>query len=435
MKKQYQKMIAAVCLCLIFTKSKAQEIASFKISPELSKQVVVKHNLDDVKIYNIVSKDVDHYPYVEGQVPTNEYQILSEHLKKYTPSIDEYNAGMEHAKNIRNDVQSILSNIDEFLVSNDKYDVKEQFLIDAQALADKNKIIIEILDHRILSRRNEYGEPIDKIVIRLYEKGKRSSKDVVRNFRTSISNIRITEPVIGQQFYEQYQQLSDELTKTPKTQTGWVLSDKLVKKSVYVIEEMPIDLNTLSGEFKMLSEEYSLITEEVSGKFAKNELITKSNEHYNKNIEFNGHSVIKKANTNALYYVTSDDFIFQLQHIQEVSNYQNIGNTAEYKAWKTKYVTTLQSCSVNINACKAIITKHTYKNMLGEKMYDSGDFSKQEKISFNRNLDSLNAKITQLRDLEYKNEFINYYNNNATTAEATRSYSVSSYYNNTNRAY
>ncbi|MEP6804653.1 MAG: hypothetical protein ABI892_09025, partial [Flavobacterium sp.] len=137
---------------------------------------------------------------------------------------------------------------------------------------------------------------------------------------------------------------------------------------------------------------------------------------------------------NQLFYVMSNRFIGQLEVEIDHANFKNMGNSAEYKTWKTKYLTLLQSAQTNVNTCNAIIRKHTYLNRIGQKRYDSEKFSKQEKLTFNKNLDSLSEKLKTIGDLEDKRDFLAYYNDKVSTVEATKSYSLSSFYNSTNRS-
>lgn len=152
------------------------------------------------------------------------------------------------------------------------------------------------------------------------------------------------------------------------------------KSIIYVMEENPIDLDLLSGDFIKLPDNYMLSNEGIPNRFVKNELFT-------------------------------------------------------YKTWKTKYLALLQSAQTNVNTCNAIIKKHTYLNRFGQKRYDSEKFTKQEKLTFNKNLDSLNEKLKKIGDLEDERNFLSYYNNKVSTVEATKSYSLSSFYNSTSRSY
>lgn len=428
--KSIVKDFAKICYVLLFlisTKTLSQESQSFTITPELSKQIVEKYNLEEFKIYTVVSKEVEYYPYVDGEILTEDYKRGLKGLEIYKPGFDEYNNALKFSTEKKEAIKAISQNIDAFLSSDEKYEIKEKLLIDSQRFVDK-------YDIKVTLRSSNINSSVRERSIQLYESGKKTNKNDLNIFKEEIQKIIVQKPYETNE-HRWYLELQDELSKTQKTETGRALSDKLSKKSVYVIENVPLNINILSGEFIELPEEYSLIQEDAIGKFAKNELITKSNEHYNHRDEFSGFQIIKKSGTNEMYYIMSGMFTLGLRKMSESAKYQNIGNTAEYKAWKTKYVGLLQSAQINVNACNAIISKHTYLNRIGQKRYDSDTFTKQEKMSFNKNLDLLNDKLNQIGVLDDNGDFLQYYNDKASDQEALKSYTLSSYYSTTNRAY
>lgn len=125
----------------------------------------------------------------------------------------------------------------------------------------------------------------------------------------------------------------------------------------------------------------------------------------------------------------------RLKFEEEKKKYENIGNSLEYKKWKTKYLNLMQSALVNVNTCNSIIKKHTYLNRLHEKKYNSDSFTKQEKILFNKNLDLLENKIKQISELEENRDLYLYFIDNGTIRETTGAYNLSYYLNTTNRCY
>lgn len=236
-------------------------------------------------------------------------------------------------------------------------------------------------------------------------------------------------PELSKQIIEKYQ--VEPFKIFPVT-----IEDVENKSITYVMAKNPVDLNVLSGDFIKLPDYYILINKEVEDKFVNNELITEKHENFSiLKGDFDRFSIIKNSNTNQLFYVMSNRFIGQLEVEIDHANFKNMGNSAEYKTWKTKYLTLLQSAQTNVNTCNAIIKKHIYLNRLGQKRYDSDKFTKQEKLTFNKSLDSLNEKLKTIGDLEDKRDFLTFYNNKASNEEATKSYTLSSFYNSMSRSY
>ena len=444
MKKHYQKycrhltyVIISTSTFLFTTKTFSQE--KLTITPELSKQIIDKYQVQTFKIYPVVIKEIDYKTYDTTQVLTAEYKRELKKLDQYKPAFDLYNNTLKENEGKKEAIKTILQNIDPFLASDEKHDIKEKLLIDSQTLADRYNIKVIAIDERMklndfIKTSNNNQQTSTKNIL-IYEKGKRSSKNDLKTFQTEIQKIKIKEPEKTND-YRWYLESQKELSTIQKTETGKVLSDKISKKSVYVSGETPVELNVLSGDFIKLPDYYILINNEVEYKFVKNELITEKDDDYSTlRGDFDRFPIIKNSMTNELFYVTSNRFIGQLEIEINRANFQNIGNTAEYKTWRTNYLTLLQSAQTNVNACNVIIKKHTYLNRLGQKRYDSTTFTKQEKTSFNQNLDSLNEKLKKIGDLEDKRDFLAYYNDKASNEEATKSYTLSSFYSSTSRSY
>nr|WP_294927770.1 hypothetical protein [uncultured Flavobacterium sp.] len=446
MKKHYQKYCRHLAYAIISTSSflfttKTFSQETFTITPELSKKVVETYKLESFKIYPVTLQEVDYKTFDTAQVLTTGYKRQQHRLEQYKSAYDEYNNALKANSEKQDAIKIISQNIDTFLSSDEKYEIKEKLLIDSQALADKYGIKVLVDDNRIKlqsilttpdTKNNTATTPQRQILI--YEKDKRANKNDLRTFKFEISHYNIVEPEKTHN-YRMYLEVSKEILQVPKTETGKVLSDKIIKKSVYVIKENPVDISILSGDFIELPEKHSLITNDVAYKFMKNELITQSNEHYNQHEEFIGFPIIKKSGTDELYYIMSNQFILQLTGVVERAKFQNLGNTSEYKMWKSKYLALLQSAQTNVNSCNAIIGKHTYLNRIGQKKYDTNTFTKQEKSSFNQNLDSLNDKLKQIGELENQRDNLSFYNNKASIEESVKSYNLSTYYNTTSRCY
>ncbi|WP_026729481.1 hypothetical protein [Flavobacterium denitrificans] len=252
----------------------------------------------------------------------------------------------------------------------------------------------------------------------------------------SISTFLFTTQVFSQGKLKINPEFSKQIIEKYKVEPFEIFPVKIKetenKPIIYVMEDNHIDIDLLSGDFIKLPDNYMLTTKEIPNRFVKNQLFTEKDEGYeNLGGSFERFPILKKVSTNELFYFMSNRFVGQLEIEFERANFKNLGNTAEYKTWKTNYLTLLQSAQTNVNACNAIIKKHTYLNRLGQKRYDSTTFTKQEKVSFNQNLDSLNEKLKKIGDLEDERDFLNFYNNRVSNVEATKSYALSTFYNST----
>lgn len=256
----------------------------------------------------------------------------------------------------------------------------------------------------------------------------------------SISTFLFTTRTVGQEKLKITPELSKQIIEKYQVEPFKIFSVKIKetenKSMRYLMEENPINVDILSGDFIKLPDNYMLIEKDIEDKFIKNELITEKHENFETlKGYYDRFPILKKLGSNELFYVMSNRYIGQLEIEIDYVNFKNIGNSVEYKTWKINYLALLQSAQTNVNTCNAIIKKHTYLNRLGQKRYDSATFTKQEKVSFNKNLDALNEKLKKIGELEDERDFLDFYNNKISNAEATKSNNIFSFYSNTSRCY
>lgn len=134
------------------------------------------------------------------------------------------------------------------------------------------------------------------------------------------------------------------------------------------------------------------------------------------------------------------DSIAQIESEKERIKYQNIGNTTEYKSWKIKYLAILKSADGNKLIINNIEIKHSFRNRLGNKVWDPKSLNKQEKLTYNNNLDAISKKldaIKNLQEIEGNSSFLNYYENINLDdiIKGDELWNLSSYYNNHEKLY
>lgn len=308
--KSIIKDFAKVCyvlLLLISTKALSQESQSFTITPELTKQIVEKYNLEEFKIYPVAYKEVDYKIYVDGEILTEDYKRGLKRLEIYKPGFDEYNNMIKFNAEKREAIKTISQNIDAFLSSDEKYQIKEKRLIDSQLLADKYDIKVGVYVPSI-------NNSIREASLRLYESGSKTNKNDLKIFKEGIQRIQIRDPYQASD-YSEYLEAQSELSKIQKTETGRVLSDKTLKKLTYMIDEKPVELNTLSGTFTTFEKTYMLAIADDEDNYIKNELID-TRTHYKSNTYTENYPLIKNSDTGELYYFMSRDFLHKFQRSQ-----------------------------------------------------------------------------------------------------------------------
>ena len=431
MKSNFKQM-ARICygLALLFSQTNVFSQEKITITPELLEIVKKSSSISKLQVYPVTSKEVDYYPYVEGQVNTREYNLLLERLKERKPDYDKYRIEVVKDSLYRTDIQTIVSNIDKYLASNEKSEIKANYLIEAQAIANKNKIEVQGNRNSLITQSlNNYGGAFpEKKTYVLHNGKKSSSKGDLEFYKQSIQNMEMRDVNVSYGAKKYIELLNEEKT-IQKTESGQVRSDKKTKRIAYFITEIPLDVNTLIGEFEISTDEYILNYVDVENEHSKNELSVN-------NRDSNRLPILKKSSSGELFYVSAEQFLSIIKGEIRYKKYLTLGTSTEYKAWKAKYQGLQASAQGNVNACKGIIAKHTYRTRLGEKRYETSTFSSQEKATFNKNLDILKQKLNQLNDLtrgDYQ-EYYNYFLDKATIEESSRTYNLSTFYNSTWRA-
>ncbi len=429
--------------CLLFASMTFQSYGQkrIRITPEITNQFIQAHGAESsIEVYRVSYKEIEYQAYGTAQVMTNEYKWALKKLEDYKPDYDLYISEMQLNLDKQQAVKQITLNIDKFLESDENKEIKQQYLIDAQNLADKYKIKVKTYQAdrsiggflKTPRYYNTNNNPEPRTIV-IYDVENKTGKNDLKIYQTEIQKLQFNEPekTYG---YREYVQRLDAIKNIQQTETGQVLSDKMSKRMAYMIDSNPIDVSQLSGDFDKLEDGYKLVLSDIEGLYVKNELINTQPISRTANVT-ERHPVLEKVGANEFYYFMSDNFINQIEHDTEIKQYENTGNTVEYKNWKTKYLTLIQSAQLNVNVCKAIISKHTYLNRFGEKLYDSSTFTKQEKITFNKNLDLLEIKNGQIEELEKNRDLYLYFSDKATTEELAKSYHLSDFYNSTNRCY
>lgn len=107
----------------------------------------------------------------------------------------------------------------------------------------------------------------------------------------------------------------------------------------------------------------------------------------------------------------------------------------KYKQWKVKYEKVISLAQANVDKCEAIIKKHTFKNVFGQKRYNSSDFTESDKKIYNKNLDLLGKNHDEIGDLENEKKYYFYWYDTVSMRKSTSSYRSSSYYNSKSKVY
>lgn len=385
MKNNYQKLVALSCLFLTCTNSISQESNSFTITLELSKEAI--KNVRMLGIFPASYKEIEYRGYDTAQVPTKEYQHVLKTLENYKPDYDTYINQQKSNSEKRKAIEQIVKNIDKFLDSDEKTAVKEQYLTEAQKIADENEIQISttketsLLKHLANKVESKYGNsnPNER-TLRLRNGDKNASKGDIKLYREQIQSIKFEEPQKTYN-YKQYVELLDGSSDMKKTETGKVLSDKISKKSAFVISENSVNIDQFAGTFTEMPKKYMLALSDIEGHFVKNELVSDLQGYNNTGKLTEPFSLIKKEGTEEYYYIVSDTYLSALSGSQDKQELLNMIHKLGYKEYKSSTDRYDENLYIKSKTCEIKLDNQTYQKLKANPNYIANLDTDQAKIS------------------------------------------------------
>lgn len=116
---------------------------------------------------------------------------------------------------------------------------------------------------------------------------------------------------------------------------------------------------------------------------------------------------------------------------KEKERIENLKKSLKYNNWKKQYVSRITKAKALMSSATQIRKKYVFKNMWGERKFDLGDFTKNDKANYLKIINDIGDilnKISWDNDFEYENLF----NTNIGPKDsitATDLFSISQFYN------
>lgn len=318
---------------LIASNSFAQQDVSFVINSDANKEIYGDRT-PNFKVYHGTKKEIDYHPYIDGQVNTNEYNLLLERMKEYKPAYDEYKKKVSTDSIFKADLKTICEKINLYLSSNEKSDIKEQYLIQAQSIANSHKLEITGDNTSFFAKKlNDYGQTKNEAkTFKLYDGKKVGSKKDIEFYKSEIEKIKVPDIKVSHEA-KNYIELLEKEKKIQKTEPGKALSSETLKRTSFIIDN-EIEITSLSGEFQELPNKYMLALRDIENKFVKDELTNDTKGYYNTGGLTKEYSLIKKTNSDDYYYIMSDDYLSTLIFKQKVNELLSMVHKLGYKEYK-----------------------------------------------------------------------------------------------------
>lgn len=218
--------------------------------------------------------------------------------------------------------------------------------------------------------------------------GKLSNKEI--NYKTYNKSINELQTNYDNEVIEINKNCSDQLAKNIQYRDEWVSYLKAV-------------------------EEQNLVEEEI-----------RNAKHRQEEIETNKKEELEKA---------EKDQRDKIEEGLRIAKYNEIGKSIEYKNWKIKYFSIINAADANILIINNLEKKYSFRNNFGNKVFDPRSFTKQDIMTYNKNLDAIEKKlkaISELQKTENNESFLKFYENSSlhNSNNGIELYSLAQYSNN-----
>lgn len=292
--------------CILLIPSKSQAQSTLSLNPERVYEAIEKSHSGDLKGYLVKYKEVSYHPMIEGNLQSDEYKSIQEQLQRQKPAYDDYRKLFVADSTGRDNVANILKNIDLYLSSNEKSDVKDKYLIEAQSIADRQNLQIQGPDNGLIATvLTQANQQKSTKTYRLHNGKKPASNKEIEYYRSQVQSIKF-DKVRMPYTAEAYLELLAKSKSIPKTVKGKVQSQETLSKNVLFVDKEATYAD-FSGDFKILPERYVLVLQDAENQFLKNELLIYDNS-YGSNSFTQPYPLMQKVGTEDFYFITSDEF-------------------------------------------------------------------------------------------------------------------------------
>lgn len=361
---------------ILFTSNSfAQQDLSFSINPQVNKEIYGDRT-PYLKVFHASKREVEYHPYIDGEVNTNEYNLLLAKMKENRVAYDDYKSKVSKDSIFKRDLNVIIEKINSYLTSTEKSDIKDKYLIDAQSIADRNNVEITGENTSLFAKKlNDHGViKNDSKTFMLYNGKKINSKKDIEFYKSQIEKIKVPDIKITYEA-KNYIELLKKEKSIQKTQLGKVLSPETLKRTSYIIDN-EISIVSLNGEFQILPEKYMLALQDIENKFVKNELTNDTKGYYNIGGLSQEYSLIKNTNTEDYYYIMSDNYLDNLIMKERQKELISIVNKMGYKEYQDG-----EDFYIKSKTSKIRLDLRTYQELKSNPNYITILDSDQAKIS------------------------------------------------------
>ena len=315
----YELFYAIVLAIAITTPALSQDKEIFTITSDDANSLKKKFD-DNVFVYEIKQQEVNEYVHKKELNRLSSIFSKNSMSDKLQSKTEQYERNIKYYNSQKSAISSIKNNIDSYFLSDEKPKNKQQFLIDAQKIADDNSIEITIQQREVIKNNvnNHYRREID-VKGRLTEENRKPvSDEVIQKYLNELNNFIIKYPTKPYEI-----KLKAQIDSLSAINT---------KRLVYLVpsDDVSIKIDDLIGNFTLVSEKYFNCAES-NYEYTKYELTDAQNNSNCGKIKNNKYPILLNVDTNLTYVIFADSYLLMVQDLKDSKEMIRIVNNAGYK--------------------------------------------------------------------------------------------------------
>lgn len=275
---------------------------------------------EDVLVYKVQQQEVNDYVHKKELNKLSDIFSKNSMANKLESASQQYENSLKYVNSRKLAISTIKSKIDSYFASSEKPKNKQQYLIDAQNIADDNGIEITIkqLEEIKNNVNNHYRREIDVKARLTAENKKPVSDEVIKKYLYKLDNIIIKNPVKPREI--SLKQQIDSLSAISTKRLTYLVLDN----------DLSIKIDNVIGKFTLETEKYFNCFDS-NYEYQKFELIDINNNSNCGNITNKKYPILRNVDTNALYVIFADNFLSALKDLSNSKEMIKIVNSMGYK--------------------------------------------------------------------------------------------------------
>ena len=400
-----------VIIFFFSVKVSSQNTTTYQITPEINKKIIRNEKREEIKVYHINVQKIKYHEYEMGEVISKEYKAQLDYLDRNKEYYDKYQKDQfNNVQKFKDDYALCIDLIDKYLISDEKYEVKREYLIQSK------KLLISI-PNIIINNRGGWFSGMQNALNIDYDdfKSKPNKEYLIKVKESLISFLKRVPDFEKSENCIAYIYGLKNLEKIIKTAPGLVESQTESEREVKLVDINKVDTNIFSGTFKQLPGVVNISNKNIGApninkSFLENEIVEFKNVEefrkvYDDRNTFRDGYVIEDINTKEQYLIPREfiTYLSDVKDCMEDIELLNILHNLGYKEYEKEFYDQLKG-----KYTKLFIKTKTAEIELKLSLYDRLKENKSFLTEFDNDHNKFISLINQC--ITYTNSLSNYIN-------------------------